>query len=151
MNETNCMIKHITQPDSESCVPTCLAMIMDTTPEEVINKFGREWGDLKTISVMFQCGINFNKLVFPTININGWLMLSVPSLNIQGKTHMIIVEYEDGEFLEILDPNTGRENKKFYVEPNYPQEHFVKEIHCRLETWEDVYYFQPGGNIPKNE
>ena len=46
----------------------------------------------------------------------GLYMLVVPSLNIKGGAHYIVLDYRDENYPKIYDPNKGREGKEFYCE-----------------------------------
>ena len=112
------LIKHQTQPCTVSCVATCLAMLVDEPVQGLIERFHEKYREGATSmrqlldELQVPC-TSFDSLDLPLLNDSGAYLISVPSLNIQGGLHQIILEVF-GENYVVLDPVKGREGKLFY-------------------------------------
>lgn len=112
------LIKHQTQPCTVSCVATCLAMLVDEPVQGLIDQFHEKYraGATSMGQLLNELQIpctSFDSLSLPTLISSGAYLVSVPSLNIQGGMHQIIIEVtEDGYFVN--DPVKGIEGKLFY-------------------------------------
>jgi len=109
--------KIINQRSDFDCVGASLAMFFNVHYDAILNltfmsdyKFDRPFSDLEERSVFkhFKARhIEFATWCLPFGG--GKAMVSVPSLNLPGKNHAI---FYDGK--GFLDPQAGRENRKFY-------------------------------------
>lgn len=117
------IIQHQTQPCPVSCVATCIAMITDFPANQVIEAFHKEYreGDLSIGDMFRRIGLafkSFDTAERQSLDEDGVYMVSVPSLNIRGGMHQVIVEIADGEWT-VLDPNMGRDDRLYYSsQPN---------------------------------
>lgn len=116
-----CILNHLTQTQDLNCASTCLAMILDFEVNEVTEQFHEkyvnqemevwEYLDLQKIEYR-RCMADERKLKSNCVYI-----MSVPSANIVGGNHYIVVQTtEDGKNWYILDPNKGKEGRKVYGE-----------------------------------
>ena len=118
MNEF--ILSHQQQPCALSCFSTCIAMILSRPAEKVreeIHAAYRE-GGISLGEVLDSYGVPFTE--FKTAGRNnidkpGIWFVAVPSLNIVGIMHQVLVEYLPNESWAVFDPNEGREDKKFYT------------------------------------
>jgi hypothetical protein len=76
-------------------------------------------GVYDTTALLEQLGVHWNILAFPRLMWNCWHLVTIPSLNIEGGLHAVLLGldvYDTG--LVVLDPQEGREGKKIYTEDN---------------------------------
>lgn len=124
------------QPTAGTCVQTCLAMAMDVPVGEVIERFGGEPMNQQTlILALAECGIVFNPLLFGTFIMSGWYFAVVPSVNIRGGNHQVLIHYDwDTGHTVVLDPSS----RDTYAEDG-----------SDLKSWSDLVAFRPGGRLPE--
>jgi len=115
------------QPTYNTCVSTCLAMILNVDCNEVIDEFhGKYWDYYESDRVIVSSflskkGVEFDYCSFEQQpDTEGIYLVTVPSLNIKGGNHNIlwVVESsgEEGLFFQrILDPAAGRDDKYYYT------------------------------------
>jgi len=98
-------------------------MIADRPADQVIERFHLEYrkgglsiGDmLRALGLAFK---SFDSAERQSLDEDGVYLLSVPSLNIRGGMHQIVVEMFDGEWI-VFDPNMGRDDRLYYsAQPN---------------------------------
>lgn len=103
------------QINDKSCVHACLSMVTGIPVETLWERFPHPMRQEDEIVVLVE-----NK-IFPVPSSSygpqflryGTYMMTVPSLNVGGALHCVLVVYnEDGAFL--YDPQSGREGKKSY-------------------------------------
>ena len=118
------LIKHQTQPCTVSCVATCLAMLVDEPVQGLIERFHARYRAgatsmrqlLDELEVPFR---SFDSCDLPMLNESGAYLISVPSLNIQGGMHQIIIEVDaTGVDYFVHDPVKGLEGKMYYGRRN---------------------------------
>lgn len=127
-------ITHQKQPYSTCCVQTCLAMLLDEPVEDVIAMLGTKEGlsTFETYQALNRFKFVWNALVLPELIFDGLYLLTVPSLNLQGRNHCILVERSD--VITVYDPNEGKEGKLFYTSSN-------------LSSWSEPIYVYKGGKL----
>ena len=116
------LIKHQTQPCTVSCVATCLAMLVDEPVQGLIERFHARYRAgatsmrqlLEELEVPFR---SFDSCDLPMLEHEGAYLVSVPSLNIQGGMHQIIIEVTDENY-QVFDPVKGLEGKMYYGRRN---------------------------------
>ena len=135
-------MKLFKQPCDQSCILACLVMItgisfldisniIDTPPSE------EEVDYILDIAKSEGYIGDWERRLYPYL-VDGYNMIVVPSLNIIGDNHMIVVHTSDGGKL-VFDPNQGRKDKKFYVSDNED----IKDINnnaCHLKCWNQVIH-----------
>lgn len=112
-------IKHQTQPCNTSCMSTCLAMIVNKPAQEIIDKYhARYRGEsislrqmLNDLQVPFK---SFDSADHTLLSEVGAYMVSVPSVNIKGGLHQIVIEVRDFDYL-VHDPVRGKPGRYYYV------------------------------------
>lgn len=110
-------IVHQTQPDPFTCVNTCLSMVTGIPVERFTEQFGDQgMTHVETLRALIEAKI-FPVVIqestyypFPYL---GKYLVAVPSLNILGKHHQIVVVLT-AEGYKVYDPNMGREGRNFY-------------------------------------
>jgi len=115
------VLKHLTQPTPTTCVCTCVAMLLGKTAQEVVDK----WHDLyyhhqeplmdileeEGLSVEYHYSAGSAKLLPGNL-----YMITVPSLNIEGSLHQVIVDWRDTAVGPVcLDPAKGLLDRKYYT------------------------------------
>lgn len=109
-------IQLINQPDDDSCVVACIAMIT-CMPFEMVRSLFKS----VPVSVEDECKVLSTLGVYAEYNrkIANWTnsvyLLTVPSLNCPGGLHEIVLIIDSQGLCKILDPQSGREGKKFYT------------------------------------
>lgn len=112
------LIQHQTQPCPISCVSTCIAMLANIPAQEVIDKHHTDYrengltlrGFLDAMGIPFQSFDTCDDA--PLENVGAYLVV-VPSLNIVGGTHQIIIEVTEDDYF-VVDPCQGRP-VRYYV------------------------------------
>lgn len=123
------MLAHQTQPCPVSCVVTCVAIITGWPVEAVKKRFHVRYretdltlgGIFRELNIPFT---NFQTADSPSIgDLDGVILVGVPSLNIQGGMHQIVINmYQESMEWSVYDPNEGMEGKLFYsAVPNDPE------------------------------
>lgn len=119
MNDVT-LITHVQQTLSNNCVSACLSMITGKTIDEVTAEFHQPYVDMQTeVSDYLDAnGVTYQRLYAGERNIkpDTAYLAVVPSLNIPGALHQIVIETTtDGEQWWVYDPNEGREGKQSYA------------------------------------
>ena len=113
------LIGHQMQPTMNTCFSTCLAMIKAEPAGSVIDQI-HEWyfgGGVSTREALDRLGIpfeSFDTADLPFFQNDGAYLVAVPSLNMPGGLHQIIVECFDGQ-MKAIDPAAGVKGWKYYV------------------------------------
>lgn len=113
------IIEHQAQPCPVSCVATCFAMIAGV-PVGVFMGLHEEYraSRLSLRQALDRLGIPFRS--YDSANRNslgdeGVFLASVPSLNIQGGMHQVVIEMLDDADWRVYDPNQGRDDRLYYT------------------------------------
>ena len=112
------LIKHQTQPCKFSCVTTCLAMLLGEPVETLIPAFHQRYrtGQVTLRGMLEESCIPytaFYSLDERSASEEGVYLCTVPSINIEGGNHQLLIEVtEDGYF--VIDPVMGRD-ARYYV------------------------------------
>lgn len=98
---------HQFQPTPYTCCHTCLAMVLGRPVAEVIDEVGEHAGmnTLELMGALARYNVMFALTQFGAMW-TGWHMLTVPSLNVRGGTHKILVHWAGGKY-RVLDPSPG--------------------------------------------
>lgn len=115
----NTMLRHQTQPTYNTCMATCVAMVAGKHVDEVVARWHEsfhaktEWLDdaLDYYKIPYFYGCQRRaELLFGFV-----YFLTVPSLNITGGLHQILVALTNERGIEVFDPVKGRPGAKNYV------------------------------------
>lgn len=113
-------IKLVQQPTADSCTSACLSMLTGIPVNEVISDFHHRWKDpndgYDPSSYLMEKGCPFIVSRDPFNNFLVWgrvYLLTVPSLNVEGGLHHIVVDVR-GEEEKVFDPNEGKEGRRYY-------------------------------------
>ncbi len=107
---------HQTQPTSDTCVHACIGMLCGIPAIEVREKYSPHHQPILWDEV---AGILKENKVESIRYASNWLpwnrvfMISVPSLNIAGRLHAVVIVSRD-ENMDIYDPNWGKKGMKSY-------------------------------------
>lgn len=113
------MTRHLLQrqqPDGQTCMATCLAMLLDMDTAECVARYHDKlysqdfWFDdiLDEHNIPYEYGHPARGKLY-----QGHVYLAtVPSLNNAGGTHQIVIDYSHDEYV-VLDPNIGRDVKEY--------------------------------------
>lgn len=108
----------VTQPTAKSCVHACLAMVSGVDVLDVIKDLGDNDGltDEEMLAWLvrrhimpLEIGAARHLHSFP---LQGLYLATVPSLNLQGRGHQIVIELNRDYVVH--DPNNGYEGREFY-------------------------------------
>lgn len=148
----NSIKQHLTQPTSDSCVVTCVAMLLGITQEQLNNDF-RTNGELKKLHNEFAANPSVEVIgdflrskrfgielpcndVFDVNDkfFEGWnYLLVVPSLGvIQGKLHCVLLECPEGRYPVLHDPAMRVFGAQYYINKIDPIENGLQ---VRLDSW----------------
>jgi len=130
------IIKHQQQPTNNSCVSTCIAMILNQPVDQIIKEFHKDYlnQEINVDEYLHIRGIKCRPLM-STGSVMIWeriYFLSVPSLNVLGYWHQILGYFDNDGNFKIQDPNKGREDKLYYVEHDIE---FTKYNEFRLKSY----------------
>ena len=110
-------VKFVRQPSARTCVQACLSMVTGVPIADLIERLGDRGLDRETeTTILTEYGI-FPELL-PVEHVwlfSGVYLMTVPSLNLLGHTHRIVV-FEDGEndLWKLYDPNRGRRGVRYH-------------------------------------
>lgn len=112
------IIKLQQQPNDNTCVSTCMAMILDEPADTVINDFHQGYIDPnvtnKVTDYLNAYGLPYTVCNFETpIVEKGVYLVTVPSVNTRTALHNIVVVGDDSGY-SIYDPNAMRNGVKSY-------------------------------------
>lgn len=110
-------LKHQMQPTEDTCVSTCIAMVLGVPAAEVIADFhaGYMEGRLKPSAYLRARGARVRvcsaeeTTAYPFI-----YMFIVPALGWHGENHAVVMDNRGGRNL-VLDPTMGHLDRQFYV------------------------------------
>ena len=118
-------VVHQMQMTDTSCVPACIAMVTGFSQGGIISQMASHGGSSGSLREEFRQWVRmgylprllpYNELIDGKRRV---MLATVPSLNILGGNHRIVIDYTDPEEgPTILDPNDGREGKLFYTMDN---------------------------------
>ncbi|HHA3474793.1 TPA: hypothetical protein ACODLE_001579 [Salmonella enterica subsp. enterica serovar Infantis] len=110
------IIKHQKQGEMD-CVCTCIAMVAGMSRRSIRRKYHNRFmndNDYDINHILDDLKIKY-RICNPNENIklNCVYLVTVPSVNMPGWFHQIIIDTREG--FEILDPNRGLKGRKYYV------------------------------------
>ena len=127
-------INHETQRTPYDCGVACVAMISDIPYEKIKEQHGKEGMRCEELDeILAWCGIKFERQMYNHLAPEEVYIVVVPSLNVQGGTHYIVIDTREESlqeadgydpdkelpegadmWLSCFDPNTGREGALSY-------------------------------------
>lgn len=126
-------LRHLTQPSSDSCVATCVAMILGQ--KEVDKQFHIDHymnREITISSYLLKHGVRawrphyLHDQMPHRLGEGSIYLVQAPSLNFDNALHTIIVDYRT-EHPQVLDPNKGRKGMRVYAR--------IGSGHDELRTW----------------
>lgn len=112
------MIKHLTQPTKDSCMATCIAMVIGISAEEAVKLYHT---DLQSYKIWFDDVLEDYRIPYyygspksSRISGNVLCFATVASLNMPGMLHQILIQNSEGS-LTVYDPAKGRIGAKYYI------------------------------------
>jgi len=124
-------IKHQQQRRNDDCSIACVRMIADgygiseNKVEQAINiihpEFDNNYQGTSSDEICFifhLLGIRYIAYKTPIMAADRLYIITVPSLNIAGLNHSIIVQAFSSENIVVFDPAEGRDSKKLYTNDN---------------------------------
>lgn len=115
----NYLITHQTQPTSNTCFSTCMAMIKGDPAGHVVSQI-HDWywsGSVSVREALDKLEIPFQSFDTADLHVfkgNGVYLVAVPSLNQPGGLHQILCECFEGMYV-VHDPCKGLAGSKHYV------------------------------------
>jgi len=129
----NNALKHVQQPNDVSCGLAAISMVSRVPLPKVIEiaktTFDHDPLDIGMTSfdicnLLVRLGVRYTPKWPGLISFGNVYLASVPSLNAMGRLHHVVLDVIDT--FEVLDPNRGRANRKYYItgrKPNGDLEH----------------------------
>lgn len=127
-------LRHQTQPCPVSCMTASIAMVVDRPVAWIKNLFHERYrnGGLSIRQMLTELGVpfkSFDSADSNSLGKSGIYLVSVPSLNIVGGMHQVVIEVQDVDW-HVHDPAWGLEvdgkQRKYYVawvaRPDVPNE-----------------------------
>lgn len=108
-------IKHQKQGDRQ-CVCTCIAMIAGIKKNTVVKRHHVKYmsnNNYGIDKILEDFGIGYNTCDGNYLHKGKVYLATVPSLNMLGYFHQIIIDNRDG--IQVFDPNRGVPGKNYYV------------------------------------
>jgi len=140
-------ITHQQQPTADTCTCTSIAMICGMPAGEVIRRFHDDY-----LARMFGFGSILDDLCIPyrayqsdedhVIDEPGAYLLTVPSLNIPGFLHHLVVEMDEDDEWVVLDPVMGREGKRYYKASPPRSESELMLAGYQIDAFIDIEYLR---------
>lgn len=131
-------LQHQIQPTWNSCASTCVAMLLGRPVQDVVNELHDAYmADVCALPhYLHRHGVKFKPAVSDGGAPDGYVenriefghlyLLTVPSLNMDATLHFILLDARDDKAVATLDPNMGREGKRYYInwfdEPTGPEQ-----------------------------
>lgn len=133
------IIRLVNQSLSNNCASACIAMILNEDVDIVTEQFHDKYigQGIQPHEYLESKGIKFRHCMTAerSLTIGFVYILSVPSINIKGGSHYIVVErVEDGWF--VYDPNDGKEGRFSYSNLNTGD-----DLYFPIVSWEPHYEF----------
>lgn len=127
------MINHLTQPTKDSCMATCLAMVIGISAEEALERYHK---DLQSYKIWFDNVLDSYRIPYyygspRSSRISGDVLCfaTVASLNMPGMLHQILIQ-NVGDRLTVYDPAEGRLGAKYYIpHTDGPETEDAKHLH----------------------
>lgn len=120
------LIKQQVQPTPITCASTCMAMILNIPVAKVIDEFHEKYYtecNITCAEYLQSKGLIAERMYADfspkKIDYNTVYGLIVPSLNIEGGTHMVLMEVDSNGNWSVYDPNYKKEQKKYYIPVKY--------------------------------
>lgn len=109
------IIKHVSQTRDTNCVSACLAMIANLPIDIVDAEFNDDYHNqlIETHDYLDKIGIPYRRCFTSEREAknNHIYFMVVPSANIQGNLHLIVVHVVDENNTYVYDPNDGKAGK----------------------------------------
>lgn len=136
-------LSHQTQPTSNTCMVTCLAMLLDVDVNDIVDEFHQAFADseltigdvLCANGVPFITGRGINQC--PTIFYDYVYVLCVPSPVKTGILHQILMDSRN-QTLTVYDPLKGTGRRYYTMDPEDKSPLAIK-----LESWVVDYIVDP--------
>lgn len=140
-------MKLINQINDQSCVHACLAMVTGVDINEVWDRYPFPLTPKQELTVLIE-GRAWPIAQPPFDNqfpLCGIYLVSVPSLNVPGVLHRVVVVVGQTD-VTCLDPQSGREGRKFYSEDAFtpsgttsaPVKSYSEVVRICMDTLDDL-------------
>jgi ABC-type bacteriocin/lantibiotic exporter with double-glycine peptidase domain len=113
-------MKLIRQKDDYSCGIACVAMVSGLSFSKVkecsknILRSDYTMTAEEMDALLKSLKIRFSRKLYPRFAKTSLYIVTVPSLNVVGGNHYVVVDLRDAVFT-VYDPQEGRKNKKYYA------------------------------------
>lgn len=123
-------VQMIKQPTKQSCVHACLSMVTGIPVGHIIKRFGsRPLSKNDELIVLTEMGIYPITLpvsVQPLMVLGNIFMVTVPSLNIKGGNHAVVVEVTQDMDINVYDPSPSEHYPVDAMQPSKNTERVMK-------------------------
>lgn len=130
------VIQHKMQTEELNCVSACLAMILNLDVEKVTDDFHQGYvNGNKEPHEYLDNKIDYRKCLAceRRMKQNHVYMVSVPSINMVGGSHMMVIHRSSDECWITYDPNEGKEGRLVYG---------ANDGFVQIVSWSVVYEFK---------
>jgi len=111
-------VQHVQQPSARTCGHACAAMVTGIPVSELVKRFGEEplyfHQEATILTEMGILPIQMPMSVPLPFCLVGAYYVAVPSLNIPGDMHRVVVTGGEVDW-KVYDPNEGRAGKRYYA------------------------------------
>jgi hypothetical protein len=141
MKEEHQAVALVQQTQPDNCASACLAMVTGNNIDLVTSQFHALYRGQKIEmhDYLISMDVPFTRCMAGdrTMPVDAVVIVSVPSLNIVGGLHYVVIETLPDGSGWLLDPNRGREGGKYYV----MHESLVdNDLAVPLNGWEPHYF-----------
>lgn len=131
------IIQHQTQTQKTNCVSTCLAMILNQKADVVTDGFHDQYvaGEKNPSDWLDMHGIRYRMCRTSERNMkpNHAYMVAVPSVNIEGGMHEIVIHVTSDNMAIVYDPNEGRKDRLVYG--CFEKGSAIPEGYVNIQSW----------------
>lgn len=111
-------INHLIQPTSDTCVSTCLAMVLDAPVNQTISEFHEHYknGIMTPASYLRTKRLACREHLVDDLVVDwGDIYITVvPSLNLAATLHTVVIDLRDEDNPIVIDPNKCKPGEKYY-------------------------------------
>ena len=106
----------VKQKTNQDCVYACIAMVCEVELSQVMRVARGNYplGQEEEFELIAHFGYLPTLITFEHLGSNCTYLATVPSLNLIGDNHIIVITTIKNGLIKVFDPNKGREGKKYY-------------------------------------
>ena len=133
-------VQLIKQPTKHSCVHACLSMVTGIPVINILERFGERALDthreLTVLTEMGICPVPLPNSTEPLMTLGNVFFVTVPSLNLVGRNHAIVVETSNDGDVIVYDPSPKDHYPLDALQPS-------RKTKRTLSSYGDIVLLQP--------